>query len=209
MSSQKSSMTSKFKIGTPIQIERYFSVNFHVKAWVMFIEHGIKLSLVSEATTEQLQAAVIRTLTADGFIDSLASLDVQETTPRALSDADAIEIFHELERLREMSSNGVPLPQDWLELKKDMHRKVWVNTELCKGRRVTVLMKHWIMLVSSQARKGDCIAVLNGSSIPWVLREHEDGCEYYEVVGQCFVDGVMYGETVTWNEDEVDTFVLV
>jgi len=102
-----------FQIGTPIQIERYFSVNFHVKAWVMFIEHGIKVGLVSEATPEQLQAAVIRTLTAGGFIDSLASLDVQETAPRGLSNADAIEIYHELERLREMLSNGIPLPQDW------------------------------------------------------------------------------------------------
>jgi len=198
-----------FQIGTPIQIEQYFSVNFHVKAWVMFIEHGIKVGLVSEATTEQLQAAVIRTLTAGGFIDSLASLDVQETAPRGLSNADAIEIYHELERLREMLSNGGALPQDWSELKKDMHRKLWVNTELCKGRRVAVLMKHWIMLGPSQARQGDCIAVLNGSSIPWVLREHEDGCEYHEVVGQCFVDGVMYGEVVSWNEDEADNFVLV
>jgi len=84
-----------------------------------------------------------------------------------------------------------------------------VNTELCKGRRATVLMKHWIMLGPSQARQGDCIAVLNGSSISWVLLEHEDGCEYHGVVGQCFVDGVMYGEVVSWNEDEADNFVLV
>jgi hypothetical protein len=90
-----------------------------------------------------------------------------------------------------------------------MHRKVWVNTELCKWRRVAVIMTHWIMLGPSQARKGDYIAVLNGSSIPWVLREHEDGCEYHEVVGECFVDGVMYGEIVSWNEDEADNFELV
>jgi hypothetical protein len=101
------------------------------------------------------------------------------------------------------------LPQDWSELKKDLHRKIWVNTELCIGRRVAFLMKHWMMLGPSQARKGDYVAFLNGSSVPWVLRKQEGEFGYYEVMGQCFVDGVMYCEAASWSEDEADVFVLI
>lgn len=33
--------------------------------------------------------------------------------------------------------------------------------------------------------------------------------KHYEVIGECYVDGVMYGEAVDWKEDEADTFVLM
>jgi len=88
-------------------------------------------SVLSLNTTEQLQAAVIRTLTADGSLTRLLRWTAG-TTPRGLSDADPIEIFHELERLREMSPTDSS-PARLVRIKEDMHRNVWVNTELCKG----------------------------------------------------------------------------
>jgi hypothetical protein len=69
-----------------------------------------------------------------------------------------------------------------------------------------------LALVSGETRAGDLVGVLHGSRTPVVVRRvvagelEEVG---YRVVGQCFVEGVMYGEAVTWREEEADTFVLV
>jgi hypothetical protein len=62
-------------------------------------------------------------------------------------------------------------------------------------------------LVPSSALDGDCIAVLHGSIVPVVLRPLVDGT--YNVVGQCYLENVMYGEAVTWGEDSADTLRLV
>jgi len=62
-------------------------------------------------------------------------------------------------------------------------------------------------MLGPQAEPGDCVAVLYGSSVPWVLREQAGGC--CAVDRQCFIDGMVYGEAVTWAEDEADTFVLI
>ena len=202
-------MEHDFQIGTPLQIEQYFSINFRVRLWVMFIERCIEIGLVEKATAEQLQAAIMRTITADGFNNSIAFPERREIVAGRLSDEDAVERYHELESLREVSVNGLPLPQEWSVAKKDMHRQIWINTEVCKGRRLAVLEKHWVMLGPKNARKWDHIAVINGSTVPWVLRSVNMVEGTYKVVGQCFVDGAMYGETVNWNEDDAKTFVLV
>jgi hypothetical protein len=76
---------------------------------------------------------------------------------------------------------------------------------VCKGRKLALLRERWIML-GPQAEPGNCIAILHGSSVPWVLRKEEEGS--HAVVGQCYVDGIMHGEAVTWQEDDADIFVL-
>jgi hypothetical protein len=202
-------MEHDFQIATPVQIEQYFSINFRVRLCVMFIERCIEIGLVEKATTAQLQAAIIRTITADGFNDSIAFPERCDILPRRLSEEDAVERYHELERMREPYVNGLPLPREWSATKKDIHRQIWINTEVCKGRRLAVLEKHWVMLGPKNARQWDHIAVINGSSVPWVLRSVDMVEGTFKVVGQCFVDGAMYGETVDWNEDDVETFVLV
>ena len=49
---------------------------------------------------------------------------------------------------------------------------------------------------------GDVVAVLNGLSIPLILRKVETG---YEVVGDCYIHGLMDGEAVAgdWEEHEL------
>jgi hypothetical protein len=83
-----------------------------------------------------------------------------------------------------------------------------MTTEVCKGRALAMLSNFWLALAPQQVQPGDCICVLHGSTVPWVLRPTDEEGKY-EVVGQCFVDGIMYGEAVNWEEDEADTFVLV
>jgi hypothetical protein len=40
-----------------------------------------------------------------------------------------------------------------------------------------------------------------------VLRRQ--GHERYEVVGACFVDGIMFGEATTWSEQNAKPFIIL
>ena len=67
----------------------------------------------------------------------------------------------------------------------------------CRGRRLAVLDKYPLGLVPDFAKPGDLVCVLHGSSTPMVLRKVETD---FEVIGDCYVHGLMYGEAVDWSE---------
>lgn len=58
----------------------------------------------------------------------------------------------------------------------------------------------------THCERGDALAIVHGSPIPLLLRRKTDGT--FTVVGQCYLEDAMYGEAVTWNEDEADIFAL-
>jgi len=74
------------------------------------------------------------------------------------------------------------------------------------NRKVIVTGKGSLGLAPRDAKEGDCVCILHGSVTPVVLRRCEEG---WTVVGQCYVEGVMRGEAVSWKEDEGDQFVLM
>ena len=78
---------------------------------------------------------------------------------------------------------------------------------ICICRRLLILDKHLIALGAQNAQAGDCVCILHGSTVPHLLWPW--GNESYELIGQCYVDGVMYGEAVSWPEDEASKFILV
>jgi hypothetical protein len=190
-----------FQIGNPKRIEQYCSVNFPVRNWLKALDGSIRMGVVPERSTEDLKATIIRSIAADGFNDnSHATLDVFEE----MSKEEALTLYNELEHLREVYENRSVVDGS----SEELHKKLCWYTEVCKGRKLAVLEKYYIALGPYQARKGDCICILHGSGVPWVLRpQTETGT--YEVVGQCFVDGLMYGEAVDWTEESANTFVLV
>ncbi|KAK1979394.1 hypothetical protein LZ30DRAFT_726354 [Colletotrichum cereale] len=51
----------------------------------------------------------------------------------------------------------------------------------------------WIGFGPDTMRNGDVIAVLSGGDVPFVLRPTQDG---YTLIGECYVEGIMYGEMV-------------
>lgn len=60
---------------------------------------------------------------------------------------------------------------------------------------------------------GSVIVVLHGCIVPMVLQRadgsgEEEGGEW-KVIGDCYVEGIMFGEAMTWDEDDARTFVLV
>lgn len=86
-------------------------------------------------------------------------------------------------------------------------RSLWLEVRrTCERRTVIALEERTIALGPPNTEVGDVICILHGSKVPIVLRHQE---ENWRVIGPCYVDGVMFGEAVTWAEDEADLFDLI
>ncbi|GME45589.1 putative flavin-binding monooxygenase-like protein [Neofusicoccum parvum] len=61
----------------------------------------------------------------------------------------------------------------------------------------------------SGGKPGSAIAVLHGCSVPVVLEKQDGEENVYKLVGDCYVEGIMFGEAVEWEEKDADTLILV
>jgi len=57
----------------------------------------------------------------------------------------------------------------------------------------------------ANTRVSDCICILLDASTPYVLRPIND---HFRVVGQCYVDGIMFGECLKELKSALREFVL-
>lgn len=56
---------------------------------------------------------------------------------------------------------------------------------------------HRVGLVSYEARVGDMICVLYGCSVPVILRPWQEKTKSgYQIIGECYVEGIMDGQTM-------------
>lgn len=62
-------------------------------------------------------------------------------------------------------------------------------------RRFSVTGNGRLACVPKGSREGDAICILFGGEVPYVLRRTGDG--FYAVVGECYVDNIMHGESVS------------
>lgn len=62
-------------------------------------------------------------------------------------------------------------------------------------RKFCVTGKYRFGQVPFEAETGDRICVLVGAEVPFLIRPGENG--YYKLVGECYIDGVMYGEALS------------
>ncbi|KAN0096027.1 HET domain containing protein [Hyaloscypha variabilis] len=63
------------------------------------------------------------------------------------------------------------------------------------GKSLFVTESGYLGLGLNATRADDFVCIIRGCSLPVVVREH-DGGDYFEVVGQCYTWGTMYGEFV-------------
>lgn len=55
--------------------------------------------------------------------------------------------------------------------------------------------------------EGDVVAILHGYDVPAILRSNGNG--QYQYVTGCYPENAMYGEAVTWAEEDADEIVLI
>jgi hypothetical protein len=86
-------------------------------------------------------------------------------------------------------------------------RRVWFQvTRMCDHRTILALEAHTMALGPPNTEPGDVVCILHGSKLPIILRRQG---ERWRFIGQCYVDGIMFGEAVTWAEDEADSFEIM
>jgi hypothetical protein len=84
---------------------------------------------------------------------------------------------------------------------------VWFQvTRTCHRRTILALEERTMALGPPNTEPGDVVCILHGSKLPIVLRCQGDKWRF---IGQCYVDGIMFGEAVAWAEDEADSFEII
>ena len=139
--------------------------------------------------------------------------DPDECENTGNSEGTALAEYHALIHLREVHQQGILLNET--PEQRALYKRIWLATEPCKCRKLATLHRYPLALALLHTREGDRVCILQGSGVPWVLRPCAAEVATYEVVGQCFVDGNMYGEGVDRGEEGKegkemgDTLVLV
>ncbi|KAF1959328.1 HET-domain-containing protein [Byssothecium circinans] len=87
------------------------------------------------------------------------------------------------------------------------------NRGLCLyGRRFCITRKGHFCLLPPTASEGDLICVLLGGEVPYILRRIDNQSpDFYTMVGECYVHGIMDGEAITdilEGKDVCDIFRL-
>jgi hypothetical protein len=72
-------------------------------------------------------------------------------------------------------------------------------------RRMFLTEGGYIGVAPPQAREGDSIFLVKGSRVPLVMRPHKD--DTWELIGDCYVHGVMHGEA--FQEDECAEIMII
>jgi len=83
-------------------------------------------------------------------------------------------------------------------------------------RRLFVTRKGFLGLGPPQTVGGEKVFVLYGGKAPFLLRDKTDKTDkiinnpgpYYELVGDCYVHGIMDGEVMNWDLPESEVLLI-
>lgn len=117
----------------------------------------------------------------------------------------------ESKEIVEKAQSSDPFPE---ELVRNLQEYGWTGYNP-RGRRFftaawpdgTSQVRHG--LAPGYTKAEDEIAILHGARFPVLLRRTTGKPQKYLVVGDCYVDGIMYGEAVDWNLEDADDILLV
>ena len=147
---------------------------------------------------DELAHKIITTCTADGYIREVTR--DTEWPPEARSKSTCKQMLDLIINRPEMLAELDAFQERWIA------SFVTQCDHVTYKRRFAILGHFGLAVVPWSTRVGDVIAILHGSSMPFVLRQMG---EAYRMIGVCFVDGMMYGERVTWAEEDADVMNIV
>lgn len=62
------------------------------------------------------------------------------------------------------------------------------------GRRIIVTSQGYVGLAPDDVHKGDLVCCLAGAQVPFILREHPGSLQHFQLIGECYIHGIMNGE---------------
>jgi hypothetical protein len=163
-----------------------------------------------QARYPDLEAALMRTLLADGAFGH------EQPLPYDIHDIINVvenekEIQEREDKYRGLSPGEAGTRTVAEKLQAEILERVrdWC---LIVQEKVSLTDRGCLGLAPKSAGYGDSVCVVFGSRVPFVLRKVERGADEFLVVGQCYLDGWMYGKAPageTWGEAGERMFVLV
>ncbi|PSN68810.1 HET-domain-containing protein [Corynespora cassiicola Philippines] len=66
-----------------------------------------------------------------------------------------------------------------------------------------------VCFVKEHVKENDKLAILHGLQVPCILRPDDEDPNLWKFAGSAYCHGYMYGEGVTWAEEDADTFILI
>lgn len=79
----------------------------------------------------------------------------------------------------------------------------------CDGRRICRTERGYVGQVPLSSQVGDKLFVPLGSAIPFVVRQYGSRVDEYELIGECYIHGIMNGELFATRSIEVKDVVFV
>ena len=76
------------------------------------------------------------------------------------------------------------------------------------GRRICLTSRGYLAHVPAEAEIGDTIAVFLGAIVPFVIRRKPEKTTEHQIVGECYVHGLMKGEGLDLSDVSVEDIVL-
>jgi hypothetical protein len=155
---------------------------------------------------------LLRTMLADGAMGAEQPLRNVNKYVRALEHSSEMRTLRQ--RRGTLDSDECSLLADYEKL-EDLEL-------IARGKNIFFTEHCQLGLAPGATREGDLVAIVHGSKTPVVLRGVEGLEGEYRVLGQCYLNGWMYGETPNkvlggkerhphckWWEEEQDLLVLV
>jgi hypothetical protein len=187
---QKFDKVKELPLADPKSYKEKFITDQLLEGWRMSCNVGF--SLTKYPTGEPVGEVVMRTL----------CWDLTRRGPRKRSALLLKEIedsFREWHRVLTTTSTSKEY-EEQLRIKQNLFDlQIYYATPLC------ITTKGYLAAVPFVTKVGDCIAVLAGGRLPFVLRPIGD---HYRLVGHCYVHGIMDGEAFPENLDELTWFSI-
>ena len=160
-----------------------------IESWSRFFDQFANHTAFP-SSTEGRESPAWRILVGDRYVEERGAW-------RTCEPAD----YEAYQALQHSSVPGAPLTQ--------VAREYWTSFRVASsGRRLFATDRGHIGLGPPKMQKGDHVYILSGGNVPYVLRPLSGlRPRTFELVGDCYLHGVMYGEAAGTDEDYHDVFL--
>jgi hypothetical protein len=152
---------------------------------------------------------ILRALLADGATAWRNRTVHRPEESSSLSDERIEELLHAYDMWPRINEGDTTIP--YLEKVKDDLVDLQQQSLILQRKRPAGCTGVKLALVPRMCLfKESCeIVILHGSKVPIVMVEMDEAANERQVVGQCYVEGAMYGEAVDWEEEDGEVFRIV
>jgi len=70
------------------------------------------------------------------------------------------------------------------------------SRNVAAGRRFCLTTSGSLGQIPAEAKPGDQVCIISGIETPFLVREHPGAGGFYSLIGDCFIDGLMFGEAL-------------